>query len=94
MTLLELAPLSQSYDLFIYLLIMLTPVVWIPKAIKASKSGTKMFDHMQNKWIYSNERIPVYKTGQFLFACLHFVLVQVFFWAMLWPSYQDVWFIK
>lgn len=95
--LLKLAPLADSYDFFIWILILLTPLLWIPRMLKSSKSGSvekvKTWYQGGYKWVDSPVNVPFYKTGQFAMMCLHFVLTQGFFWALMWPDHKDVWFI-
>lgn len=98
MTFLKLAPWGQSYDFWIAVFFcMIASLIWLFFAWRASKSGsivTTFRDGGHRVETPSDENVPIYKTGYFFFFLLHFVLGQIFFWAMLWPSYQDVWFIK
>lgn len=98
MTFLKLAPWSQSYDFWIAVFFcMIASLVWLFLAWRASRSGSIIttFNSLGHRIeTPSKENIPIYKTGYFFFFLLHFVLGQLFFWAMLWPDFQDVWFIK
>jgi len=99
MTFLKLAPFAQSYDFWIAIFFcMASSLIWLFFAWRASRSGSIISttkDHVGYRVeTESDKNIPIYKTGYFAFFCLHVVLGQVFFWAMLWPDYQDVWFVK
>lgn len=97
MTFLKLAPFAQSYDFWIAIFFCyIASLVWLFLAWRASRSGsitTIIEDFKPTVEKHSDENIPIYKQGYFVFFCLHIVLGSFFFWAMLWPDYQDVWFI-
>ena len=98
MTLLKLAPFAQSWDFWVLLFACYgASLIWLFFAWRASKSGSIITTFDKNNHRIetpSDENISIFKSGYFAFFCLHFVLGQIFFWAMLWPDYQDVWFIK
>ena len=96
MTFLKLAPFAQSYDFWIAVFFCIfASFIWLFIAWKASRSGSIIRTFIRNKPIDtpSDENIPIYKSAWFWFFVLHFVLGNLFFWAMLWPDYKDVWFI-
>lgn len=98
MTFLKLAPWSQSYDFWIAVFFCFgASLIWLFIAWRASRSGSIITTFNQfGKKIEtpSDENIPIYKTAWFAFFITHNVLGGIFFFAMLWPDYQDVWFIK
>lgn len=95
----KLAPFSDNYDMWIALAFCYLPI--IPLMILAyishkSKSKIKVRDLTTPhgiKWIPSDENVPFHKIAWFQFAIVWFVLGSIFFWLLLWPDYQDVWFI-
>lgn len=98
--LMRLAPLSDCYDMFIALSFCYLPAfIFIYYGWKASKSGSLFKKQKDNapigvyEWVKSDVNIPIYKTGFFQFGLIWILLGSIFFWAMLWPSYYDVWFI-
>lgn len=94
MTLLTLAPLADSYDMFIAIFFcFIAPFSLLPGAFKAHNSGTKYYDHNLKMWIYNKEdKIPIYKTGQFMLFALWLVLGLGFF-IFLGSDRWDIWFI-
>ncbi|MFA6069805.1 MAG: hypothetical protein WC810_14575 [Janthinobacterium sp.] len=99
MIFLKLAPIAQSWDFWVAIFFcVIASFIWLFLAWKSTKSGTieKKSTGYNNgyEWVDSKEHIKIYQSGYFAFFCLHFVLGQVFFWAMLWPDFHDVWFIK
>lgn len=97
MTLLKLAPWAQSWDFWALLfLCYLSSLIWLYRAYRASQSGSIIttFNELGHRIeTPSDENIPIYKTGYFLFFCLHIVIGSVIFWAT-WADFHDVWFIK
>jgi hypothetical protein len=101
MQLLTLAPISESYDMFIALAFCyLPPFIWFYFGWRASKSGSyvkKQRDGYPNGhyvWVKSNENVSFVKTGQFAIGLLWLFLGSIFFWGLLWSDHQDVWFIQ
>lgn len=101
MNLLSLAPLSESYDMFIALAFCyLPPFIWFYFGYKASKSGSYVKKQREGmpqgvyEWVKSDENVPFTKTGQFMIGVLWLVLGSIFFWGLLWSDHHDVWFTK
>jgi hypothetical protein len=98
MTFLKLAPFAQSYDFWIAIFFCyIASLVWLYLAYRASRSGSitmKIEKFKPNVETHSDENIPLWKHGYFVFFCLHIVLGSFFFWVMLWPDHKDVWFIN
>ncbi len=97
MTFLKLAPFSQSYDFWIAIFFCyIASLVWLYLAWRASKSGSIVTTYNEKQHRIetpSDENVPIYKTGWFVFFGLHLVLGSFFFWLMLWPDHHDIWFI-
>jgi hypothetical protein len=95
----ELAPLSESYDMFVALGFCYLPIiVWIVFAIISSNSGSIVKEQIPGsvhniRWVKSDKNVPFIKNGWFHFALVWFVLGSIFFWLILWPDHYDVWFI-
>jgi len=101
MQLLTLAPISESYDMFIALAFCyLPPFIWFYFGWRASKSGSYVKKQRDGYptghyvWVKSNENVSFVKTGQFAIGLLWLVLGSIFFWGLLWSDHQDVWFIQ
>jgi hypothetical protein len=99
MTLLALAPLAESLDMFIALAICYLPIIpFLILAYKASKSGSFQKESLGypggTKWVESKINLPFLKQGWFKFAIFWFVVASIFFWFFLWPDHHDVWFIN
>lgn len=96
--LLKLAPIAQSYDMFIALFFCYFPVlIWFYYAWRASKSGS--FVKTKNDlgyvvWEKSDVNVPFTKTAQFLMGILWLFFGTLFFFGLLWPDHSDVWFVK
>ena len=100
MTLLSLAPLAESFDMFIALAFCyLPPFLFFYFGWKASKSGSIVKKQREGRppgyyeWVKSDVNVPFVKTAQFLFGLVWILLGTIFFWAFLWPDHHDVWFI-
>ena len=98
---LTLAPLSQSFDMFIALAFCyLPPFVFFYFGWRASKSGSIQKEQRPGfgpgyyEWKDSDVNISFWKTGQFYFGLTWLFLGTIFFWALLWPDHSDVWFVK
>ena len=98
---LEIAPLSESFDMFIALAFCyLPPFIWFYFGYKASKSGSLYKKQRENmppgsyEWAESDENVSFWKTAQFYFGLTWIFLGSLFFWAFLWPDHHDVWFVK
>jgi hypothetical protein len=96
---LTLAPLSESFDMFIALAFCyIPPFIWLYFAYRSSKSGSRVAKKDPTvkgyTWVDSDENVPITKTGQFKMALLWFAFGSIFFWALLWPDHHDVWFIN
>jgi hypothetical protein len=95
---LSLAPLSESFDMFIALAFcFLPPFIWFYYGWKASKSGS--YVKTKNElgyvvWEKSDVNVSFWKTGQFYIGALWLFLGAIFFFALLWPDHADVWFVK
>jgi hypothetical protein len=95
---LKLAPISESYDMFIALAFCYVPVlIWFYFAWRASKSGS--FVKTKNDlgyvvWVPSEKNVPFHETAQFYMGLLWFFFGSLFFWLLLWPDHSDVWFIN
>jgi len=98
---LSLAPLSQSFDMFLALAFCyLPPFIFFYFGYRASKSGSYEKRQMPGfgpgyyEWVKTDVNVSFWKTGQFYFGLVWIVLGTIFFWALLWPDHSDVWFIK
>ena len=98
---LSLAPLSESFDMFIALAFCyLPPFIFFYFGYRASKSGSIEKQQRDNfgpgyyEWKDSDVNVPFFRTGQFYFGLVWIVLGTIFFWALLWPDHSDVWFVK
>lgn len=96
----KLAPLAESFDMFIALAFCyLPPFIFFYFGWKASRSGSLIKKQKPGaprgimEWVKSEENIPIYKTGFFQFGLVWILLASIFFWAFMWPDHQDVWFI-
>lgn len=99
MTLLSLAPLAESFDMFIALAFCyLPPFIWLYFGWRASRSGSMVKRQRPGmppgyyEWVPSDKNVPLTQTAQFKIALLWVVLGSIFFWALLWPDHHDVWF--
>lgn len=99
--LLTLAPLADSFDMFIAIAFcFIPPFIWFYFGYKASKSGS--LEKRQRpgyptgvyEWVKSDKNVPFTSTGQFKIGLLWIVLGSIFFFGLLWPDHQDVWFIN
>jgi hypothetical protein len=95
----QLAPFSESYDMFIAILFcFIPPFIWFYYGYRASKSGSyyKKQDEKSAvyEWAESDENVPFVKTGQFYIGLLWLVFGSIFFFAFLWPEHHDIWFIQ
>jgi len=98
---LSLAPISESFDMFLALAFCyLPPIVIFYFGYRASKSGSiykKQVEGMPDgfyEWAESDDNVSFWKTAQFYFGITWIILGSIFFWAMLWPDHHDVWFVK
>jgi hypothetical protein len=98
---LTLAPLSESFDMFIALAFCyLPPFVFFYFGWRASKSGSIVKKQRPGmppgyyEWKDSDEDVSFLETAQFYFGITWIILGSIFFWAMLWPDHHDVWFVK
>lgn len=98
---LTLAPLSQSFDMFIALAFCyLPPFIFFYFGYKASKSGSiekkqrEGFGSGYYEWKDSDTNVSFFNTGQFYFGLTWIFLGSIMFWALLWPDHSDVWFVK
>lgn len=98
---LSLAPISESFDMFIALAFCyLPPFIWFYFGYKASKSGSRYKKQREGfptgyyEWGYSDENVSFWKTGQFYIGVLWLFFGSLFFWAFMWPDHSDVWFVK
>ena len=94
----KLAPIEESYDMFVALAFCYLPIVaFLILAYIASKSGSWVKEPLNYRggfrYVKSDVNIPFVKTGWFQFAIVWFVFGSIFFWALLWPEHHDVWFI-
>lgn len=95
-----LAPLSDSFDMFIALAFCyLPPFIFFYLGWRASRSGSMVkqqkpgFPPGYYEWVKSDVNVPILKTGFFQFGLVWVLLGSFFFWVMLWPDHHDVWFI-
>ena len=94
----KLAPFADNYDMWIALAFCYLPIIpcmilgyLASKSGSLVKQGTGGFGYY--KWVKSDKNVPFVKTGWFQFGIVWLVLGSIFFWALLWPDYHDVWFI-
>lgn len=97
---LTLAPLADSFDMFVALAFCyLPPIVIFYFGYRASKSGSKVKKQREGfgpgyyEWVDSDVNIAFVKTAQFAFGMIWLILGSIFFWGFLWPDHHDVWFI-
>lgn len=95
-----LAPLSDSFDMFIALAFCyLPPFIFFYLGWRASRSGSMVKVQKPGapkgvtEWVKSDVNVPILKTGFFQFGLVWVLLGSIFFWAFLWPDHHDVWFI-
>lgn len=94
----KLAPIAESYDMFIALAFCYLPVIpFLIFAYYASKSGSWVKEPTNYRggmrWVRSDVNVPYFKTGWFKFSIVWLLLGSIFFWLILWPDHYDVWFI-
>jgi uncharacterized membrane protein len=97
MTLLALAPLAQSYDMFIAIAFcFIPPFIWWYYGLKASKSGSyKKVPTGRDTYKWGDDptvNVSFWKTAHFYFGALWMFFGLIFFFAGLWPQHHDVWF--
>jgi hypothetical protein len=90
---------ENNYDMWIAIAFCYLPIIPIlVLAYISSKSGSKVKQHKPGtppwiyEWVNSDVNVPFVKTGWFKFAVLWLVLGTLFFFGMLWPDHQDIWF--
>lgn len=95
---LKLAPISESFDMFIAIGFCYVPVlIWFYFGWRASRSGSYVFTKNElgyKIWEKSDVNVSFFKTAQFKIGMLWLFFGSLFFWALLWPDHADVWFIK
>lgn len=95
---LKLAPISESFDMFIALAFCYLPVlIWFYFGWRASRSGSyekTINDKGHVIWNESENNVSFFNTAQFKIGMLWLFFGSLFFWFLLWPDHADVWFIK
>lgn len=98
--LLKLAPFADNYDMYIAIAFCYLPAfIFFYLGWRASRSGSIVKVQKPGaaigvtEWVKSDENVPILKTGMFQFGLVWVLLGSIFFWAILWPDYYDVWFI-
>lgn len=96
--LLKLAPIAESYDMFIALAFCFLPVlVWFYFGYRAARSGSYekiINDKGQTVWVQSDKNVSFFSTAQFKVGLLWLFFGTLFFFGLLWPDHSDVWFVK
>jgi len=93
-----LAPLAESYDMFIAIAFcFIPPFIWWYYGYKASKSGSIKKESLGyregTKWVDDpGVNVSFFKTAHFFFGLVWMVLGLIFFFAGLWPTHAEVWF--